>query len=134
MEVCGQGPALPVIWQKTMEGFESFHCKINGRALVAALKHSLGGVESVDGQAQKQGVSKLAAVAAGLDRPGLRNSMQIGVAVSVQVRHLSHSHSYRSSPLTQIIDHFDYMRPKFAAKLDRDASCGCGKRGRRRTV
>ena len=51
-------------FQEAMEGFD---CKINGQALRAALRHSLGGS---DRQAQTQGVSESAAlaVAAGLDR------------------------------------------------------------------
>ena len=64
---------LSVIWQslskaikfqteKTVQGFE---CKIDGRALGAALRHSLGGS---DGQAQTQDVSESAPVAAGRDR------------------------------------------------------------------
>ena len=60
---------LPVIWQslrrlfqKTIEGLEG---KINGQALGAALRH---GWRRSDGQAQTQGVSESAAVAAGRDR------------------------------------------------------------------
>ena len=46
------------LFEKTIEGFD---CKINGQALGSALRHSLGGS---NGQAQTQGVSELAAVAA----------------------------------------------------------------------
>ena len=60
---------LQVIWQtlqwlfqKVMEGLEG---KINGQALGATLWHCMGGS---DGQAQTQGISKSAAVAAGLHR------------------------------------------------------------------
>ena len=59
---------LPVIWhfllrlfQQVIEGLEG---KINCQALGATLLHCLGGS---DGQAQTQGVSESAAVAAGLD-------------------------------------------------------------------
>ena len=51
-----------VVFQKTIEGLDS---KINGRALGAALQHSLGWM---DWRAQTQGVSKSAAVAAGCYR------------------------------------------------------------------
>ena len=60
---------LPVIWQslrrlfqKVIEGLEG---KINGQALGAALLLCMRGS---DGQAQTQGVSESAAVAAGSDR------------------------------------------------------------------
>ena len=50
------------LFEKTIEGF---CCKIHGRAVWAAFLQCLGWS---DGQAQTQGVSKLVAVAAGLDR------------------------------------------------------------------
>ena len=60
---------LPVIWQslrrlfqKDIEGLEG---KINGQAPGAALRLCLRGL---DGQAQAQGVSESAAVAAGCDQ------------------------------------------------------------------
>ena len=59
---------LQVIWQSIQKAIPEdngrFDCKINGRALGAALPglHSFGWL---DGQAQTQGVSKSAAVAAG---------------------------------------------------------------------
>ena len=60
---------LPVIWQSLRRLFqktiESFDCKINGQALGAALRHSLGGS---DMPLQTQGVSESAAVAAGRDQ------------------------------------------------------------------
>ena len=52
------------LFQKTIEGLEG---KINAQALGATLGHSLGGL---DRQAQIQGVSQQAAVAAGSDLPG----------------------------------------------------------------
>ena len=51
-----------VIWQSLLEVASFDYCKINGQALGAALLHCLGGL---DRQAQTQGVSKSAAVAAG---------------------------------------------------------------------
>ena len=55
---------LLVIWQSLQKAIpeinRTFDCKVNGRALVAALQNSLYGS---DGQAQKQGVSESAAVA-----------------------------------------------------------------------
>ena len=50
------------LFEKTIEGID---CKINGQALGAALRHSLGGS---DMPLQTQGVSESAAVAAGRDQ------------------------------------------------------------------
>ena len=58
--------------RKFKKEIEDFDCKINGRAPEAALRPtglSLGGL---DGQAQTQGVSLWAAVAAGYNRLALR--------------------------------------------------------------
>ena len=55
---------LPVVWQ-VMMAIEGLEGKINGQALGAALRFCLHGS---DGQAQTQGVSESAAVAAGSDR------------------------------------------------------------------
>ena len=61
---------LQVIWQSLQRLFQKeikgLDCKINSQALGAALRLCLRG--SADGRAQTQGVSELAAVAAGRDR------------------------------------------------------------------
>ena len=57
--------------QNKIEGFD---CKIDGRAVGAELRHSLGGS---DWRIQTQGVSESAAVSAGRDRFALRDVLPL---------------------------------------------------------